>query len=265
MLSPWTRLLDAVAATTITALLAKTASKLKGLPTTLQTTLSEVFKATRDSGIPLAHFATFIDLGLYRPFTDILSSPDIFEHVGDINLDEVALKALLDESKDEARALVAGLVKVSPAVAKSVAAILAADHDRLASSSMLPIAAELLDLPKPFDIGEAQQRLLLTALDTLRHDSGHLQEAARRVLCLVSDRSSLTRLITEIDLRSFTTSHAKLAVELAKQNGPELSPSITHLVQLALQQTARACSGEGDLSEDALDVISNTREYLLQY
>lgn len=260
MLSPWTRLLDAENATTITGLLAKAAGKLKDLPISLQATISAVFKATRDSKIPLEHFSTFMDLDLYRPFIDILSLPDIFEHVADIRLDAAAVKILLDKINDEARTLVAGLVKVSPDVAKSVAAILAADSDRLGSDSMLPIAAELLDLPRPFDLGDAQQCLSLTALDSLRKGSNVYQAAARRVLSLVPDHSSLTRLITEIDLRSFTSPHAKLAIELAKQNNADLSPSVVHLVQLALQQIARACSGEGDLSEDALDLISDTRE-----
>ena len=245
---------------TITGLLAKAASKLKDLPIRLQTTISEVFKATRDSKIPLEHFSTFMDLDLYRPFIEILSSPDIFEHFADIRLDAAALKALLDDTNDEARTLVAGLVKVSPDVAKSVAAIVAADPDRLGSASMLPIAAELLDLPKPFELGDAQQRLLVTSLEALRKGSAVYQAAARRVLSLSSDHSALTRLITEIDLRSFTSPHAKLAVELAKQNNAELSPSVVHLVQLALQQIARACSGEGELSGDALDIISDTRE-----
>lgn len=232
---------------------------MNGLTSSHQTTLSEIFQAPRSPSKPLSHLSTFLPLGVYSPFTDVLSSPNIFETTIDVQLDEAKIKALLDSEDGTAQQLITKLAEVVPSVCGLVSSILSAEPERLSSAALLPTVAQILGASEAVDIGDGEHRLILTALGALTDRSGAPSGAARSILCLVKDQTALSRLISEIDVQAFSVQHSSLAIDLAQSHGADASASIRHLVQLALRKIARACSDEKELDETSMRIITNTR------
>lgn len=257
---PWTSLLDADTASAAVAHLAKASSKLGGLSSEDQNTISGIFKATEEPSIPLAHLSTFLTLKVYRPFTDTLGQPNIFERSFTVDIDEPTVTRLLNETDPEATALVTKLAETCPSVVRLLASVLDAQADLLGQAALLPVVAQLLDLPDPVQFTQSKDRLLLTAYKALGSKSVDVSNAARSVLIRAADPEGLSRLLGEVDLKTFSEAHAQLALDLAKIGKPEHLAGITHVLSIALQQIARSCSDEGDLEMATLETLILTCE-----
>lgn len=257
MLSPWTKLLDVESAKEATESIAKAIPKLKEVPNSLQATLSGIFVATRDPAVPLAHSSTFLARQIYTPFIDILSSPDIFETNLEIELSAKEVQALLKNSSQEAITLLTRLVEVSPRIAKSIGELIEEDGALWEQARNLSLVQALLDSPLSVSLGDNEEVLAKTALQAAQKGNTEMRTLGRQVLMLLPNQNLVQRLLSSIDLTTFSSAFVDLALEMARSCQVELGGSIRHLFQVALQKVARFCSAEGDLEMEDIDLLLN--------
>jgi hypothetical protein len=257
MLAPWTNLLDVESAKEATDSIAKSISKAKTLPANLQATLSGIFRSARDPAIPMAHLSTFLARGIYSPFIEILSAPDILETKLSIEISAKELQVLLDYSSKEGITLLTKLVEVSPQITKSVEELVATNEDLWSDARNLPLALALLSSPMSTTLGDSEEVLAKTALKDVQGGNWRVRNIGQQVLLLLPTRELVGRLLSSIDLSTFSSAFANLAGEMARSCPEVWSSSIRHLVQVALQKVARACSAEGDLDMDDIELMIN--------
>jgi len=255
-LGPWTSLLDVESAKEATGSIAKAASKIQQ-GSEVQTTLSGVFLATRDPSVPLAHMSTFLTRKIYVPFIAILSSPDIMETKLDINLTPEELHALLSDPSQEATMLLTRLVEVSPHIAKSVNELVQEDGSLWEQTRNLPLARVLLDSPVRPTLSDNGELLAKTALQAAQKGTNDMRTVGRQVLLLLPNHDLVQKLLSTVDLSTFSPAFVDLACEMAKSGQADLVGSIRHLFQVALQRVARFCSAEGDLEIEDIDLLLN--------
>jgi hypothetical protein len=255
MLAPWTSLLDLEAAREATASIAKAVSKLPEVSPTIQSTLSGVFVATRDPTVPLAHLSTFLSRRVYSPFIEILSSPDILETKLNIEIGEKEVHDLLTDKSEDAIKLLTKLVQVSPSMSKTVTGVIEKDSSLWKESKNLTLARALLDSSSVDVLGESEETLAKTALKAAQAGSPEQRGVGRQILMLLPDHALVGRLLGEVDLSTFSSAFAELAQDMAKSGRAESSPSVRHLVQVALQRVARMCSAEGDLDIEDIELL----------
>jgi hypothetical protein len=255
MLAPWTSLLDLEAAREATASIAKAVSKLPEVSSTIQSTLSGVFVATRDPTVPLAHLSTFLSRRVYLPFIEILSSPDILETKLNIEIGEKEVQDLLTDKSEDAIKLLTKLVQVSPSISKTVTGVIEKESSLWKESKNLTLARALLDSSSVDVLGESEETLAKTALKAAQAGSPEQRGVGRQILMLLPDHALVGRLLGEVDLSTFSSAFAELAQDMAKSGRAESSPSVRHLVQVALQRVARMCSAEGDLDIEDIELL----------
>ena len=257
MIAPWTGLLDVESAKGATESIAKSISKVKETPANLKATLSGIFRSTRDPAIPMTHLSTFLARGIYSPFIAILSAPDILETRLSIEVSTKELQGLLNDSSEEGIALLTKLVEVSPQITKSVGHLVGTDGSLWEHARTLPLALALLSSPTSTTLGDSEEVLAKTALKDIQAGNWRVRNIGQQVLLLLPDKELVGKLVSTVDFSTFSSSFADLAGEMAR-SGPEVwSSSIRHLVQVALQKVARACSAEGDLDMDDIELMIN--------
>ena len=257
MLGPWTALLDTESAKEATELIAKAIPKLKDTSASLQSTLSGVFVATKDPAAPLVHLSTFLAKRIYLPFIDLLSSPDILETKLTINISAKETQALLTDSSQEAITLLTRLVEVSPQIAKNISELVEDDGSLFEQARNLPLARALLDSPIRVALGDSEEALAKTALQAAQTGSIESRTAGRQILLLLPNYGLVHRLLSSIDLSTFSSAFVDLACEMARSGNADLVGSIRHVFQVALQKVARFCSAEGDLEMEDIELLLN--------
>lgn len=255
MMAPWSELLDVESAKEATESIAKAIPKLKEVSTSLQATLSGIFVATENPAIALAHLSTFLAQQIYQPFIEILSSPDILETKFKIDVSAKETQALLNDANQEAITLLTRLVEVSPQTAKSVSELVEKDASLWEQSRNLPLARALLDPPTPTTLVDSEEALAKTALQAAQKGSNDLRTVGRQVLLLLPNHELVHRLLSSIDLSSFSSAFVEIATEMARSGQAELVGSIRHIFQVALQRVARFCSAEGDLEMVDIELL----------
>jgi nucleolar pre-ribosomal-associated protein 1 len=257
MLGPWTSLLDVESAKEATASIAKAIPKLQEVSVTAQRTLAGIFIATRDAATPLAHMSTFLARHVYLPFIDILSSPDVLETKLSIDISAQETQALLTDSSQDAITLLTRLVEVSPRIAKDVTSLVEQDESIWEQAKNLSLARALLDSPIPTTLGDSEEALAKTALQAVQKGTSQDRLIGRQVLLLLPNIELVHRMLSTIDLSTFSSALVDLACEMARCGKAELTGSIRHLFQVALQKVARFCSAEGDLEMEDMDLLLN--------
>lgn len=257
MLGPWTTLLDIESAKEATESIAKATPKLKEASAGLQATLSGVFVATKDPAASLVHLSTFLAKRIYLPFIDILSSPDILETTLNINISAKETQALLNDSSQEAISLLTRLVEVSPQIAKNISQQVEDDGSLWGQVRNLPLARALLDSPIRVAMGNNEEALAKTALQAAQTGSTELRTAGRQILQLLPNYALVHRLLSSVDLSTFSSDFVDLACEMARSGNADLVVSIRHIFQVALQKVARFCSAEGDLEMEDIELLLN--------